>query len=336
MAKDKTTKPAPGQLTAVDLRASATALPLPAGLFLFSVNGASPEKNNKAGDLQFPALHVAPGPGCPPGRVEFLGVPKSIGIWLYHPDDKLVVKVEDPGATLVLSSVRSSGTQPLGIDVARIDGRTDVKTSLQAAAGTAAQPAVAAEESLKLQLGMHIRNRGDANFPGGVWAGQMAENLWVEAISIKLQETLTSRDIEYKGLSANGFETPWLSDGAVCGTKGISLPLIGFAIRLKPDAAAQYDCEYSGFFQSGITVGPLKNGVPCRSKTASDPVVGIRLRVIKRAGAKASAAAPAAPQAAAPKFSKFREAIKSVAKAAEPAKAAVKKPAADKTPIRKK
>jgi hypothetical protein len=167
--------------------------------------------------------------------------------------------------------------------------------------------------SLKLQLGLHVRNRGDVTFPGSGWAGLLAENLWVEAMSILPQEAISARDVEYKGLSANGFETPWLSDGATCGTKGISLPLIGFAIRLKADAAALYDCEYSGYFQSGITVGPVRNGVPCRSKTASDPLVGIRLGIVKRGAKPAQAASAAvAEPGKGPRFSKFREAAKNL------------------------
>jgi hypothetical protein len=69
----------------------------------------------------------------------------------------------------------------------------------------------------------------------------------------------------------------------MCGTKGMSVPLVGFAIRLKPGpATAAYDCEYSGYFQSGLTVGPQRNGAPCRSTVASDPLEGIQIRIIKR------------------------------------------------------
>jgi len=147
--------------------------------------------------------------------------------------------------------------------------------------------------ALKLQLGLHIRHRGDTTFPGTDWAGAVADRLWIEALSINVQSTLTTRDIEYKGLSANGFETPWISDGASCGTKGMSVPLIGFAVRLKGSAALHYDCEYSGYFASGITVGPLRNGVPCRSKTAADPLIAVQLSIVKRGAKGVATAEPA-------------------------------------------
>jgi hypothetical protein len=326
-AKGNSTKGRIEQLTPVELRASATALPMPGGLFAFTVKGAQPKPMAEAGDLQFPALHVAPGPGCAARQVDFIGAPNSMGTWLFKPGDTLVVKVEEPGATLILSSVRSAGTQPLDVDVARIDG---AKPALKAN-NAAEQPADAGDDnSLKLQLSLHVRNRGDLKFGGGRWAGQLVENLWIESFSLAINENLTSRDVEYKGLSANGFETPWLSDNAVCGTKGISLPLVGFALRLKPEAAAKYDCEYSGYFQSGATVGPVRNGVPCRSKVASDALVGMQLRIVPRTAAArpAATAAPTTAPTTGPRFSKFREAIRSVTKTQPPAPA---KPATKKS-----
>ena len=316
-------KPKAEQLPSVELRASVKALPLSSGLYAFSVKSATPTPVAQAGNLSFPALHVAPGPGASPNLVEFVGSPKSMGTWLYKPGDRLVVKIEDPGTTLIVSSIWAEGTQPLEINVEHLEG---ISPRLPASAErpAAAPPQKAgpaplsasdsALESLKLQLGLHIRNIGDRDFPGAEWAGLLAENLWVEALSVNVLETLSSRDVEYKGLSANSFETPWLSDGAVCGTKGIGMPLIGFAVRLKSEAAALYDCEYSGYFQSGMTVGPLRNGVPCRSKIAVDPLVGVRLRIVMRNAAAKAILPPAAPLAAVasgkgPKFSKFRESV---------------------------
>jgi len=101
-------------------------------------------------------------------------------------------------------------------------------------------------------------------------------------------QRFSAADIEYKGLTGSGFETPWLSDDKVCGTKGMAVPLVGFAIRLKPNSVstpAEYDCEYSGYFQSGLTVGLLRNGAPCRSTVANDPLEGMQVRIVKRVAA---------------------------------------------------
>jgi hypothetical protein len=137
---------------------------------------------------------------------------------------------------------------------------------------------------LPVQIGAHIRTRGDMNFANVPWAGRVAPGLWIESFSVRPLDRFAAGDIEYKGLTGSGFETPWLSDNKMCGTKGMATPLVGFAIRLKPSpAAAAFDCEYSGYFQSGMTVGPLRNGAPCRSSVANDSLEGIQLRLVKRA-----------------------------------------------------
>jgi hypothetical protein len=115
------------------------------------------------------------------------------------------------------------------------------------------------------------------------WAGRVAPGLWIESFSIEPLERFEVQDIEYKALTGSGFETSWLSDNKMCGTRGMSVPLVGFAVRLKPSAAAAgYECEYSGYFQSGATVGPLRNGAPCRSTVANDPLEGMQLRLVMR------------------------------------------------------
>jgi hypothetical protein len=116
---------------------------------------------------------------------------------------------------------------------------------------------------LPLRIAAHIRSRGDMNFTDADWVGRVAPGLWIESFSVRPLEQFGAEDVEYKGLTGSGFETPWLSDDEMCGTKGLSVPLVGFAVRLKPSAlAAAYDCEYSGYFKSGVTVGPCTTAHP--------------------------------------------------------------------------
>ena len=306
------------------LSASVQVLPLPAGLYLFSVTSADPIVKRSDGQLQLPALHVGLGPGVRAEQVEFIAGPSTNGAWLFAHDDLLVTKVHGSGATLVLNSIRGAGGEVLSIKVERLDTRADVLASMMAGpAGAAAKPAArgptALGDALPVHIAAHIRSRGDMTFTDTPWAGRVAPGLWIESFSIRPLERFGADDIEYKGLTGSGFETPWLSDDEMCGTKGMAVPLVGFAVRLKPGAqSANYDCEYSGYFKSGVTVGPLRNGAPCRSTVANDPLEGLQIRIIRRSTAGAlSAAAQAArkavthaPRAAArgPSFGKFREA----------------------------
>ena len=285
------------------LSASVQVLPLPAGLYLFSVTAASPTLSNASGQLALPAVCVGAGPGVPSGQVEFVAGSGARGAWLFAQGDLLVAKVNAPGATLIMTSVRNPEGDVLSIKVERLDARigalpasrSAVDPAMPAGAPAVAQPiktvARSAEDGLPLQISVHVRARGDLTFTDLPWAGRVAPGLWIESFALRPLEIFGAQDIEYKGLTGSGFETAWISDNKACGTQGMGVPLVGFAIRLKPTVSATgYDCEYSGYFQSGAVVGPVRNGAPCRSTVASDPLEGIRIRLLNRAAAKAQAA----------------------------------------------
>jgi GT2 family glycosyltransferase/glycosyltransferase involved in cell wall biosynthesis len=307
----KKTKSAADPVHKDALAASVQILPLPTGLYLFSVT-AGPEPR-PAGALQLPALHVGLGPGARSGQVEFTAGPTTEGGWLLATSDLLVVRVNGNGTTLMLTSVRGSAGEALSIKVERLDSRTEAGTVMLP---PAAQPAPkapggkaegkrskpraatkwtaadAAPMTLPLRIGAHVRSRGDMSFAEVPWAGRVAPGLWIESFSVRPLAHLAAADIQYKGLTGSGFETPWLSDDEMCGTKGMAVPLVGFAVRLKAGpGTARYDCEYSGYFKSGLTVGPLRNGAPCRSTVANDPLEGLQIRILRRVTAATPAPA---------------------------------------------
>jgi glycosyltransferase involved in cell wall biosynthesis len=316
-------KPAP-EPPIEGLSASVQVLPLPAGLYLFSVKTAGTPAAKSNGQLALPALHVGLGPGVRSEQIEFVAGPSTEGAWLFAVGDLLVTKVKGNGATLILTSVRGPGGEVLGIKVERLDVRADADpAAATTAAPRTAAPVVATGASVPptpaspvptpaaksapkgpanipdsvasslpvpLHVQAHIRSRGDMSFAAVPWAGRIAPGLWIESFSIRPLERLGPQDIEYKGLTGTGFETPWLSEDKMCGTRGMAVPLVGFAVRLKPGSAATaYESEYSGFFKSGLTVGPLRNGAPCRSTLANDPLEGIQVRILKRSSATAPA-----------------------------------------------
>ncbi len=317
------------------LSASVQLLPLPAGLYLFSVKAAASIAERTEGQLSLPAMHVGLGPGVRSEQVEFVAGPGTDGTWLFAQGDALVAKVNGAGATLILTSVRSAVGEVLSIAVERLEGRAHaaassptesekmpiklpVATASEAVAPASTTPkpqSDAAPEAdapaVPLQIKTHVRSRGDMNFADAPWAGRVAPGLWIESFSIEPLKYLAAHDIEYKGLTGTGFETPWLSDDQICGTKGMSVPLVGFAMRLKPSSVtSSYDCEYSGYYRSGVTVGPLRNGAPCRSTVANDPLEGIQIRIIKRPKAVTmlEKVEPLRPAIKTPTFGRYRDA----------------------------
>jgi hypothetical protein len=132
-----------------------------------------------------------------------------------------------------------------------------------------------------VQITAHISNRGDVVFVETDWAGRLGRGLSIEAFSVVPLERISAADIEYKGLTGAGFESPWLSNGEACGTRGMGIPLVGFAVRLRPHAAAMgYRCLYRGSFRSGAISAAANDGELCRSETAGDPLEGIELRIV--------------------------------------------------------
>ncbi len=123
----------------------------------------------------------------------------------------------------------------------------------------------------------HIRNRGDMTFDRAGWAGVLRQGLWIEAFTIDPPDGIAPDDLEYKAITARGWETPWTSGGAMCGTRGAGLAIIGFAIRLRGVAAQRYECLYRGAFFDGGIVGPMRNGNPCTLGSATNPLEGIQL-----------------------------------------------------------
>jgi len=309
------------------LSASLQVLPLPGGLYLFSVGAGSPTQTPHSANLTLPAVHVGLGPGVSPSQVEFVSGLSNSGSWLFATGDLLVARVAAQGATLILTSVRGPGGQILSIKVERLESRKEAAPdTLPAPAPASLVPPSSAPElidadAVRMRIGAHVRLRGDMTFDTP-WAGRVAPGLWIESFSVSplgaawgaTAGPFSASDLEYKGLAANGFETPWLSDGNMCGTKGMSVPLVGFAVRLKRGpAGASHHCEYSGYFKSGVIVGPMRNGAPCRSTAPNDPLEGIQVRITRRQGvldpyrASPTDSPDGDRTQPSPLFSKFRE-----------------------------
>ncbi len=296
------------------INATVQLLPLPKGLYSFSVKAAAPTRVERLQNLALPTVHVGIGPGTPATLVEFLAANEAQGPWLTEPGDILVLKLARP-ATILLTSLPSPGGQTLAIEVERMSNR-NAATVLSGEAPAAVDQVFQVDGvtplppsvTIPLKINLHIRNQGDAAFVDADWAGRGGAGKWIEAMSLAPLSEISPSDIEYKGLTAAGVETPWISNGGECGTRGKATPLLGFAVRPRPTAMrAQVDCSYSGYFASGRVVGPITNGAPCRSNLKNDPLEGVQIRFLKRAVAVPAVTRPAEPIIVGPRFSKLRE-----------------------------
>jgi Clostridial hydrophobic W len=229
-------------------------------------------------DLEMPIVQVSTPPGGRDRCVEILGASGHGTAWLGQEGGTVVVRSPPGGGHLLVTTYShpGQGVAAPTIEIRRLDRLRSNSASLRSV-DLRSQPV-----EIQTEIVLHMERLGDRRFPGRGWVGNRGKKLRIEAFSIRPIDTLTARDIEFKALGPNQRQTPWVSDAKLCGTRGQGLPLTGFAIRLAPQAGAQFDVIYQGaFFESGI-VGPNRNGEVCIPPIAEDPLEAISVRVIRR------------------------------------------------------
>jgi hypothetical protein len=245
------------------------------GLFAISI-GPLPASPG-AGGLAFPAIQVSrfPQPGL--GEVAILGADGSGEPWLGSNGGVVAVRSPPDGGAVVISLLGPAGTNPAlpAVKIRRLDA--DSEEILP----QAAKPAELAGESPQVEILLHIQRLGDRRFSGEGWAGTRSMGLGVEGFAINPRDGILPRDLEYQGFLP-GEETPWLSGGELCGSRGQRRPLTGFALRLAPPVAERFDVVYSGAFGHGGIVGPRRNAEPCRPELPDDPLEAMAIRLVRR------------------------------------------------------
>jgi hypothetical protein len=238
---------------------------LPTGIYTFSIQNGAKEGTHGA-RISTPALHVGLAPINPAGQAEFFPGPGTLDRWLAYAGDRVTVRVSGESAAVLLTSLRRSTDPALAIDVRRVDTVT-----VPHANGTPS-----------LTITAHLRRLGDLHFTDGE-VGPIGSGLWIEALIVRALDASGAGLVEYRGLTADGVQTPWLTDSVLCGSRGRGTPLLGFAVRPRVAFVPRYDCSYVGRFTSGCRVGPISDGSLCRSEQPDDPLEGLELRITPRA-----------------------------------------------------
>jgi hypothetical protein len=259
------------------------------GLYAFSISDRSPWLGAQAGFVM-PAVHISSLPTQQDRPIEITDSAGSSGAWLGGPDNTLFVRTPPGGGSALITAflTQDADAPPLDLTIRRLNAASGSSGAVIASSPvtTVSLRQVAHAEGprdVATEMVLHIRGRGDVLFFDADWAGRLGTGSSIEAFTLLPRSALAASAVEYKGLTANGVETPWLASGSPCGSSGRNVPLIGFAIRQKAGVGdVRFDCEYSGYFQSGTTSTPARNGAPCRSAVANDPLEGIRLKIVER------------------------------------------------------
>jgi hypothetical protein len=147
----------------------------------------------------------------------------------------------------------------------------------------AAPPAAPATEMHRgaepiLSIVAHIQNVGDVESRGGDWVGTRGGGRWIEGFSLIPQPGPGAADLEYQAIPGRDAVTPWMPGGLFCGSRGLGLPIRGFAVRLKGPAAARYILRYEATFVDGSLTVHIEDGCPCVASSFA-PVESFRIHL---------------------------------------------------------
>lgn len=248
--------------------ASVQTLLLREGTYAFSVPGRRPgdgadvAPEHHPHQVQLPAMLIGPAPTARATQVELFPSPGTLDRWLAHPGDQITLRVHGSEVAVLLTSVRRKVDRPLSINVVRLDKP---------------QPVIPGQPPLRILL--HVQFLGDLFYNQGL-AGPVHGGMAIEAFVVDHKDPELGNIVEYRGLTADGFETPWLSDGMLCGSRGRGVPLVGFAVRPRVLASRRRAFHYEGYFRRAgwVHADPTKGW--CRSPLPDDPLEGMAVRTI--------------------------------------------------------
>jgi hypothetical protein len=262
------------------VRVGARILYLDHGLYALSVAATNAVASEHCG-ISLPAVQISKPASDQASGVEIIASSGDPACWLDSEGGTVVVKAPPRGGRLLITTYQHSSDPGDSCDVAvrRIDPPVPGFIQMQVNA-----PALAPSmHDVKMEILLHMEGIGDRRMAADGWVGNRGRRLRIEAFSIYPLERLTPSEIEYRAFGPNGRETPWIGEGKLCGTRGRSLPLTGFAIRLASRLRDRFEIEYQGaFFESGIS-GPFCDGEPCMARIADDPLQAMNLHLFERA-----------------------------------------------------
>jgi hypothetical protein len=275
-----------------ELRVSGHLMTLDTGLFCIVCN-PSKAADGRTG---LPGVRVSlpPGPASRPEAVS-ISTFRQDG-WMTPFGDAALVRVTG-GPAQILVTVYQAQNVPEGgapnLQVLRLTDAVPSQASTQVRpAADAAVPAVPSQPKV-MDLVAHIQGVGDVGAMLGDWLGEKGSNRWIEGFAVAPTSHVGPADIEYQAVLGRDWLSPWVEGGQFCGSRGMSLPLLGLRLRLKGEAAKNFTCSYQATFVDGGSIGPVAAGEACQVESlAALESLKISIAPIGEASSPASEAAP--------------------------------------------
>ena len=123
--------------------------------------------------------------------------------------------------------------------------------------------------------------------------GDRGSKRWIEGFGLMPGDGIAVSDIEYQAVLGRDWQSPWSEGGQFCGSRGMSLPLLGMRVRLRGTAAKTHTLSISATFVDGTEIGPVTDGEACEAPSLS-PLEAFKvtlspMKKMQRDGAVASA-----------------------------------------------
>jgi hypothetical protein len=363
----------PAQKIVTELKVSGNVMTLETGLFcIFNAPGSAIP--DAASGLPGVRVSVPPGPVFRPEAVTITAFredgwlggwngaalvrvtrgPAQILVTIYQapnstaePPRLQILRLADAASLPPLGTGRPAGAPPAGAvqalpaPAAPLSPPKTQQTASSRALQETPGATAPAPEAKPAEIVAHVQTRGDVMTELGAWMGEPGSKNWIEGFAVSPQAMVGPGDVEYQAVLGRGWLSPWAEGGQYCGSRGMSLPILGLRMRLRGEAAERYDCVVEASFVDGTRIGPLDNGEPCQAESMA-PLEAFRITLVARDAAPAPAPAkpkksvvvakPTAKPAAKPVFSKAPPAskVKAPGKPAVKAKPAPAKPAKSK------
>ncbi len=278
----------------VELKASAHLMTLGAGVFcVFNTPGsAAPDMLSGLPGVR---ISPAPAPGGHEGAVTISGF--SGDGWLGGAEDAALIRVAGGPAQVLVTVYQAKDTEHAApkLQVIRLTEDAPSAADTQAVAA-------APEPSAPIEVAAHIYGLGDVGGRIGEWMGERGSKRWIEGFGLAPTTGVALNDIEYQAVLGRGWLSPWSEGGQFCGSRGMSLPILGLRVRLRGAAAETHVATVQATFIDGAEIGPVINGEACEapSLAALEAFCVTFEPLAQPAEAPATAAAPKAKRAKKP------------------------------------
>jgi hypothetical protein len=255
------------------LGVSSRLIRLDLGLYALSLLPAAPDRGTG-----LPAARVAVPPG-PAGRRESIsiGAIRADG-WMTANDEPTLLRAPAGGAEVLVTLYWSpTEVTPPSLKLERLNGETMTAPPVSAPPRGPVVPSVVAAEIVA-----HVEGVGDVEGRIGEWVGQRGGGRAIEGFSLHPAQGLAVAEFEVRAVLGRDWLSPWLPGGSFCGSRGLALPLRGFCLRLRPQAAARLDLAIFARFVDGTETGPLGGDMICAapSLAALEALrIGLRARI---------------------------------------------------------